>query len=71
MNYQVLFEGGPTGYSALVPDLPGVYAAGETLDKTRELIAGAIDMHIRALVADGEPVPEPTHFELHEVAVPV
>ena len=71
MKYAVVLIKGPTGYNALVPDLPGVYAAGKTLAETRELVTGAIDMHIRALIADNEAVPEPSSLstELIEVAV--
>jgi predicted RNase H-like HicB family nuclease len=53
----------------MVPDLPGVYAVGETANETRERIAGAIDLHIRGLIADGEPVPQPSVAELVEVAI--
>jgi len=54
----------------MVPDLPGVYAVGETAEETRELIAGAIVMHIRALVADNEPVPEPSiGMQLIEITI--
>jgi len=48
MKYPVVISRGPTSYGAMVPDLPGVYAVGETAEETRELIAGAIVMHIRA-----------------------
>lgn len=70
MKYQALLHKGPTSYGATVPDLPGVFAFGETAEETRELIASAIDFHIRGLVADGDPVPEPSDFELIEVPVP-
>ena len=41
MKYPVVISRGPTSYGAMVPDLPGVYAVGETAEETRELIAGA------------------------------
>jgi predicted RNase H-like HicB family nuclease len=68
MKYQALIVKGPTSYGAMVPDLPGVYAVGETAQETRERITGAIDLHIRGLIADGEPVPQPSIAELVEVA---
>jgi len=69
MTYSVLMLKGPTGYNAIVPDLPGVYAAGKTFDETRNLITGAISFHIRGMIADGDAVPEPSDgMELIQVA---
>jgi predicted RNase H-like HicB family nuclease len=69
VKYQVVIVKGPSSYGAMVPDLPGVYAVGKTANETRERIAGAIDLHIRGLIADGEPVPPPSVAELVEVAI--
>lgn len=69
MKFQVIIHKGPTSYGASVPDLPGVYAVGDTSEEVRELIVGAIDLHLRGLLADGESIPEPTHSELIEVAI--
>ena len=69
MKYPVIYEPSPTGFSAYVPDLPGCVAAGESLEETRELIAGAIAMHIEGMREDGEPIPEPSLTELVDVAV--
>jgi predicted RNase H-like HicB family nuclease len=69
MKYPVIYEPTPSGFSAYVPDLPGCVAAGESLDVTRDLIAGAIAMHIAGLREDGEPIPEPSVSELVDVAV--
>ena len=70
MKYPVVITQGPTSFGAIVPDLPGVYAVGETMEETRDLIAGAIVMHIRALVADNEPVPGPSiGMQVVEVAI--
>jgi len=33
---------------------------GTTREEVESLIAGAMDLHVRSLVADGEPVPEPS-----------
>jgi predicted RNase H-like HicB family nuclease len=49
-----------SNYSAYVPDLPGCIACGDTLEETKRLIAEAIDLYIRGMTEDGEPVPEPT-----------
>ena len=42
-----------------MPDLPGCVAAGETQEEVRELIEGAIELHLRGMREDGEPIPEP------------
>ena len=49
-----------TGYSAYVPDLPGCVAAGTTLQETEQLIREALELHLEAMRADGDPIPEPT-----------
>jgi len=60
MEYLVIYEKGPTSWGAYVPDLPGCVAAGETQEEVRELIEGAIDLHLRGMREDGDPFPEPT-----------
>ena len=60
MVYLVIYEKGPASWGAYVPDLPGCVAAGETQEEVRELIEGAIDLHLRGMLEDGKPIPEPT-----------
>jgi predicted RNase H-like HicB family nuclease len=59
VKFVVVYEETTTGWSAYVPDLPGCVAAGETREETERLIREAIGMHVAALKADREPVPEP------------
>ena len=59
-EYAVVFEKSDTGWSAYVPDLPGLGVAGSTFEETEQLIREGIDFHIEGLRADNEPVPEPT-----------
>jgi predicted RNase H-like HicB family nuclease len=67
MKYAVIFEPTGTGFSAYVPDFDGCVAAGPTLEKTRELIARALAMHIAGMREDGDAIPEPSRCELIEV----
>jgi predicted RNase H-like HicB family nuclease len=60
MRYAVVIEKGETSYGAYVPDLPGCFAIGETLQEVKELISEAIYFHIEGLQEDGLPVPEPS-----------
>jgi predicted RNase H-like HicB family nuclease len=69
MKYLAIYEATATGFSAYVPDLPGCVAAGESLDETRELISGAIAMHVAGMLEDGEAIPVPSVSELVEVAI--
>jgi predicted RNase H-like HicB family nuclease len=64
-----MYEPTRSGFSAYVPDLPGCVAAGDSLGETRELITGAIAMHITGLRDSGEAVPEPSVFEFVDVAL--
>jgi len=63
-KFLVLFEKSTTGYGAYAPDLPGCVATGRTLDETRGRMAKAMEMHLSAMREDGDPIPEPSHFEL-------
>jgi predicted RNase H-like HicB family nuclease len=62
MHYAVVITAGPRNYSAYVPDLPGCVATGRTLDEVRENIRGALDMHVHAMIEDGDPLPESESF---------
>jgi predicted RNase H-like HicB family nuclease len=53
-------------YSAMVPDLPGCIAAGRTVEKVRNLIAEAVELHVHLMRQRGETVPTPTkHVNLN------
>ncbi|WP_407518719.1 type II toxin-antitoxin system HicB family antitoxin [Methylobacterium oryzisoli] len=60
MRYAVVIEKAGRNYSAYVPDLPGCIATGATVEAVEQEIREAIRFHIEGLMADGEPVPEPT-----------
>jgi predicted RNase H-like HicB family nuclease len=59
-RYAVIVEKGPTNYGAYVPDLPGCVAVAESVDELQQLIREAIQLHIEAMIEDGDPIPEPT-----------
>ena len=65
-KFLVLFETSATGYGAYAPDLPGCVATGRTLEETRQQMAKALEMHLAAIREDGDPIPEPSHFEVVE-----
>ena len=59
MQYVIVYERTPDGWSAYVPDLPGCVAAGDTREETETLIREAVALHIEMLREEGGPVPEP------------
>ncbi len=59
-RYAVIIEKGPANYGAYVPDLPGCVAVADSVEELQELIREAIQLHIEAMIEDGDPVPEAT-----------
>lgn len=55
-----------SGCGVTVPDLPGCFSAGDTLDEAIESAREAIACHIEGLLMDGEPVPVRTSLEAHQ-----
>ncbi len=45
------------------PDFPGLITAGTSLDDARAMAEEALAFHIEGLVADGDPIPEPSSLE--------
>ncbi len=62
MEYVVIYEKGDSSYGAYVPDLPGCFAVGETLEEVQTLIDEAIEFHIEGLQEDGDDVPQPSLY---------
>ena len=53
-------------YSAMVPDLPGCVAAGDTVEEVRQLMAEAIALHLERMHETGEAIPVPArHVDLN------
>ena len=59
MEYAVVFEKTSNGWSAYVPDLPGLGVAAETIEETEQLIREGIVLHIEGMREDGLAIPEP------------
>lgn len=66
MRYPVIIHKDPASdYGVTVPDLPGCFSAGETLDEALQQVVEAIECHLEGLLLDGEPVPTPQSVEYH------
>jgi predicted RNase H-like HicB family nuclease len=69
MRYAVVIEQAEAGYSAYVPDLPGCFATGSSVDEVEGLIHDAIEFHLEGMQADGMMIPRPvSKVEYMEVA---
>ena len=47
-------------YGVSFPDLPGCITAGRTVEEAREMGAEALALHLEALTAQGDEVPQPS-----------
>lgn len=67
MNYPVVIhKDKDSDYGVTVPDLPGCFSAGETMEEALENAHEAILCHAEGLMVDGEPVPSPTSIDNHK-----
>ena len=67
MRYPLVIHKDPeSDYGVTVPDLPGCFSAGTTLDEALENTREAIECHLEGLMLDGEPLPEPSPIEVHQ-----
>lgn len=67
MRYPVVIHKDPdSDYGVTVPDLPGCFTAGDTIDDAIAQAAEAIECHIEGLVLDGNSIPPPRNIEFHQ-----
>jgi predicted RNase H-like HicB family nuclease len=55
-----------TAYGVVVPDLPGCFSAGDTLEEAFDNAREAIDAHCEFLAEDGRDVPLPAAMAAHQ-----
>ncbi|MGA2033051.1 MAG: type II toxin-antitoxin system HicB family antitoxin [Thermoguttaceae bacterium] len=66
MNFPVVLHKDPTSdFGVIVPDLPGCFSAGRTVDEALAMAKEAIELHIEGLIHDGKPIPRPGKVEHH------
>jgi predicted RNase H-like HicB family nuclease len=67
MRYPVVIHKDPTSdYGVTVPDLPGCFSAGETIDEALTEVVEAVELHLEGMLMDGESVPIPKSIEHHQ-----
>jgi predicted RNase H-like HicB family nuclease len=61
MSYVVAIEPGDKSHAfgVVVPDLPGCFSAGDTLDEALVNVREAIELWLETVIDDGQPMPEP------------
>jgi len=59
MRFVIAIEPGDAthAFGVVVPDLPGCFSAGDTLDEAIDMAREAIDFHCETLIEDGGEVP--------------
>lgn len=67
MRYPIAIEPGTenTAYGVAVPDLPGCFSAGDTMDEAIENASEAIAAWIDVALEDGDDIPQPGRIEDH------
>lgn len=66
MHYPiVIHKDRRSDYGVTVPDLPGCFSAGSTLDEAIAMAREAIELHIEGLIEEGQPVPRAGRVEDH------
>ena len=67
MRYSVVVhKDRESDYGVTVPDLPGCFSAGKTLDEALHEVVEAIECHLAGLLLDREPIPAPQPLEDHQ-----
>ena len=68
MHYPIAIETGTDSqaYGVVVPDLPGCFSAGDTLDEAMLNAKEAIELWLEVAIDDGQAVPEPQSLAVHQ-----
>lgn len=68
MRYPIAIEPGDAGHAfgVVVPDLPGCFSAGDTLDEAIENAREAIELWLETVIDDGGAIPEPGAVAAHQ-----
>lgn len=68
MRYPIAIEPGDATHSfgVVVPDLPGCFSAGDTLDEAVDNAKEAMELWLETVIDDGGAVPEPRSITEHQ-----
>ena len=62
----VIDKDSDSAYGVTVPDLPGCFSAGNTLEDALKQAVEAIELHLECLLLDGDPIPELQDITYHQ-----
>ncbi len=66
MQYPIFIHKDPhSDYGVIVPDLPGCYSAGSTIEDAIKNAHEAIECHLEGLLLDNDPIPLKQPLEHH------
>jgi predicted RNase H-like HicB family nuclease len=67
MFYPIVIHKDPDStFGVTVPDLPGCFSAGDTLNEALRMSQEAIELHIEGLLEDKDAVPMPSSIDEHQ-----
>lgn len=68
MKFVIAIEPGTdsTAFGVVVPDLPGCFSAGDTLDEAIDNASEAIDLYCEVLIEDGKDIPAAKPLSAHQ-----
>ena len=62
----VIHKDDDSDYGVTVPDLPGCFSAGLTIDEAIDEAKEAIECHVEGMLMDGDPIPSLQPIESHK-----
>jgi predicted RNase H-like HicB family nuclease len=62
----VIHKDSDSDYGVTIPDLPGCFSAGSTIDEAMDMAREAILCHIEGLLVDEVEIPVPLPMEVHQ-----
>lgn len=67
MKYPIVIHKDPdSDYSVTIPDLPGCFSAGATIEEAIAMAQEAAECHVEGMLIDSDPVPTPSAIETHK-----
>lgn len=67
MSYPVVIhKDRDSDYGVTVPDLPGCFTAGSTIDEALAMAREAIELYLEYLTVEGPSIPAPSSLEVHK-----